>query len=343
MDSLTQVVMGMAIGELTMGKKVGKKALLWGAVAANIPDIDGIFQYLFSPASSTLFHRGISHSLLLLVFLAPLVAWGINKIYKGDFKTLKGWFKLVFFAWASHLTLDIFNSYGTGLFEPFSHVRIAYDAIGISDLFFVFPLIVAAIISVISRKTSKIPTIMSAVALSLSFLYLGFTIGNKTSLESFAITELERQGVHYTRVLTSPLPITNFAWVIVAEYDSGFWDGQYRTPTEEIIEFNYIPKNHDLASDIEKTDYFQKLQRFSKGYYVLRKDTTDGNIILSDLRFGSFNDNNSTNGNLGGGLNFTLQVDENNGNLTVDRAHPDRKVTFDNVRNYIKRISKKAS
>ena len=339
MDSLTHIVMGVAIGELTLGKKVGKKALLWGALAANIPDIDGVFQYLFSPAASTLFHRGISHSLLLLFLLSPLIAWGINRIHKGDKKLFFGWWRLVFFAWISHLCLDVFNTYGTGLLEPFSSIRVAYDAIGISDLIFVFPMVVAAIISFISRKTSKIPRIASAVALSLSFLYLGFTINNKHQLETFAENELQRQGIEYTRVLTSPLPITNFAWMIVAEDNNGFWKGTYSTTTENTIRFEYIPKNYNLASNIKGVKEFKTLQKFSKGYYVLREGQ-DGNIILSDLRFGSLA-NSSPNGVLGGGLNFNLNTNSDSKRILTERAHPDRSVNVVNVKQYIKRISKK--
>ena len=38
MDSLTQIVLGGAVGEAVLGKKVGNRAILWGAVAGTIPD-----------------------------------------------------------------------------------------------------------------------------------------------------------------------------------------------------------------------------------------------------------------------------------------------------------------
>ena len=40
MDSLTQIVLGAAVGEFVLGRKVGNKAILWGAVAGTIPDLD---------------------------------------------------------------------------------------------------------------------------------------------------------------------------------------------------------------------------------------------------------------------------------------------------------------
>ena len=40
MDSITHTVLGACLGQVLAGKKIGKKAMLWGAVANNIPDID---------------------------------------------------------------------------------------------------------------------------------------------------------------------------------------------------------------------------------------------------------------------------------------------------------------
>lgn len=39
MDSLTQIVLGAAVGEKFLGKKLGNKALLYGAIAGTIPDL----------------------------------------------------------------------------------------------------------------------------------------------------------------------------------------------------------------------------------------------------------------------------------------------------------------
>ena len=45
MDSLTQIVLGAAVGEAVLGKKVGNKAMLYGAIAGTIPDLDVITRY----------------------------------------------------------------------------------------------------------------------------------------------------------------------------------------------------------------------------------------------------------------------------------------------------------
>ena len=40
MDSLTQIVLGAAVGEIALGRKIGNRALIWGAIGGTIPDLD---------------------------------------------------------------------------------------------------------------------------------------------------------------------------------------------------------------------------------------------------------------------------------------------------------------
>lgn len=79
MDSLTQIALGAAVAELTLGKKIGNKSILWGAVAGTIPDLDVISNIFIDPLDALAFHRGFSHS-FIFAFLAaaglgPLVHW----------------------------------------------------------------------------------------------------------------------------------------------------------------------------------------------------------------------------------------------------------------------------
>lgn len=85
MDSLTQVILGAATGEAAKGKKLGNKAMFWGAVGGTIPDLDvfvgaglqsiGLVDEMWALA----FHRGISHSIFFAVLapfvLGPIVSW----------------------------------------------------------------------------------------------------------------------------------------------------------------------------------------------------------------------------------------------------------------------------
>ena len=45
MDSLTQVVLGSAVGYAVLGNKIGRKAALWGAALGTLPDLDVFIPY----------------------------------------------------------------------------------------------------------------------------------------------------------------------------------------------------------------------------------------------------------------------------------------------------------
>ena len=82
MDSLTQIVLGAAVGEAVLGKKIGNKAMLWGAIAGTIPDLDVFIKLFTDPITSTELHRGISHSLFFSIVMAPVLAWLVSKYQK---------------------------------------------------------------------------------------------------------------------------------------------------------------------------------------------------------------------------------------------------------------------
>lgn len=79
MDSLTQIVLGAAVGEAVLGRKVGNKAILWGAIAGTIPDLDVLARSLFDPLRANELHRGITHSIFFSAVMAPVLAWWLKR------------------------------------------------------------------------------------------------------------------------------------------------------------------------------------------------------------------------------------------------------------------------
>ena len=69
MDSLTQIVLGAACGEAVLGKKIGNKALLFGAIGGTLPDLDVfVGKWIFNNEIQAMaFHRGFMHSILFAI------------------------------------------------------------------------------------------------------------------------------------------------------------------------------------------------------------------------------------------------------------------------------------
>ena len=80
MDSLTQLALGAAVGEAVAGKKLGNKAMLWGALAGTIPDLDIITGLWMDDIESMAFHRGITHSIVFSI-LFPILCAGFARWY----------------------------------------------------------------------------------------------------------------------------------------------------------------------------------------------------------------------------------------------------------------------
>lgn len=83
MDSLTQIILGAATGEVVLGKKIGNRAMLWGAVGGTLPDMDVLGKFFLSNIDNLAFHRGISHSILFSVIAAVLLGWIVHKLYRS--------------------------------------------------------------------------------------------------------------------------------------------------------------------------------------------------------------------------------------------------------------------
>src|ERR1044072_8741755 len=128
MDSITHIVLGACIGEVFIGKKAGKRALLLGAVAQSIPDIDFVAGFFVSPTQDLLVHRGFTHSILFCAIITPLLAWLADKWRRPHNIAFSTWCWFFGAELFTHLLLDTFNAYGTALLLPFSHRRFAFHA-----------------------------------------------------------------------------------------------------------------------------------------------------------------------------------------------------------------------
>ena len=84
MDSLTQITLGAAVGEVTLGKKLGNRAMMWGAVAGTIPDLDVIANFFMDDMGALAFHRGFTHSLFFAVTMPWLLGWLVWRLYESE-------------------------------------------------------------------------------------------------------------------------------------------------------------------------------------------------------------------------------------------------------------------
>ena len=83
MDSVTQIVLGAAVGEVTLGHKAGNRAMLWGGVAGTIPDLDVLANFVTDEMTALAFHRGLTHSFFFAIVAPFIFAALVHPIYKN--------------------------------------------------------------------------------------------------------------------------------------------------------------------------------------------------------------------------------------------------------------------
>jgi inner membrane protein len=332
MDLVTQTVLGAAVGEVVLGKKAGNKAILWGAIGGLLPDLDVLITPFFNDVDGLFIHRGFSHSLIFAFLVAPPLGWIIRKIYASKLNiSWLQWSNLIFWAAFTHPLLDYFTTYGTGAFLPFSGYRVEFGTIGIVDLFYTLPIIIALIFILFLNRTSQLRrgTILVAVILTSSYL-LG-TVGNKLYINSVFKESFHNSNIDYSRFKTIPLPLTNFMWMGLAETEDGYYTALYSNfDADNPEEFLFIPRNTYLLDGLESDESLQKLISFSKGYYHVGKD--DEGIFLADLRFGRMGIDEDAD------FIFKFYIRNNNGEVNIEEAprggNIDNKVFSD----YISRV-----
>jgi len=82
MDSVTQMLFGATIGQAGFRRRLGRKALVAGAVLGSIPDMDVVVGWFAGPFASWEHHRGLTHSLFFGPVIGPLIGWGIWRLHR---------------------------------------------------------------------------------------------------------------------------------------------------------------------------------------------------------------------------------------------------------------------
>ena len=282
MDSLTQLALGAAVGELVLGKQVGRKAALWGAVFGTVPDLDVLVNPWLSDIQQLEFHRSITHSLFFSVAMAPVGGYLVAAVHRHSGVGWRAWAWLVFWCLFTHIVLDCFTTYGTQILQPFSDYRLILGTIFIIDPLYTLPLLFGLLFAFRFRRNIRLRRFANGLGLGLSSAYLLFTLGNKLYVDSIFATALHEQGLEYRRMFTSPTALNNLLWVALAEDDTGYWVGHYSLlDSDKQVDFRHFDARRELLAELHEGPVMERLRWFTSGYYAL--DEIDGALYFYDL------------------------------------------------------------
>ena len=286
MDTVTQITLGAAVGEATAGREAGNKAPLWGAFFGLLPDLDVLANPFLTEAQALTFHRSLTHSLLFIAVVTPLAAYGLRRLHENDAATVRRWGILIAAVLLTHVGLDCLTTYGTQIFWPFSNYPVIYGTIFIIDPLYTVPLAAGLLVSFRWGSTTPLRRWANYAGLALSSAYLLLTVINKQYIDHVFAQNLAQKQPTAERFLTTPTPFNNLLWQGIAETNDGFYVGSYSLlDPDRSIAFRYVPKRHDLLGDAHDHPIVQRLRRFSRGYFTVRRGA-DGALFVHDLRFG---------------------------------------------------------
>lgn len=288
MDPVTHIAAGVLLGQAAREHLPTGRALVpLAAFAAWMPDIDNIVTF-FGPEAYMRYHRGFTHSLLGGAAMAWLLAFIVSRYWRGA--GLGKLFTLFYLCVLSHLFLDCITTYGTGIFLPFSDIRVSFPSVFIIDPVYTVTLIVLAVLGFLRPKARK-GLAAAGLAVLLAWPALGY--GVRLYVTARAETLLARRGEQVRAVHVQPDAFAPLWWKIVA--DTG--DGYLLTGLAMTAPDNLLPlRRFHKASRAELETLGRQAPVFSQ--YVWFTDfpvrsadkTPDGTTLtFQDLRFMAVN------------------------------------------------------
>ena len=227
MDTLTHALSGALLARATAPSTTTsadglplRRRIAIGALAAAFPDIDVVVSWL-SPLAYLYHHRGVTHSLLMLVVWTALLAWLCTKIWPNDKNKGPGWRAYAgVIAWgiAAHIAGDWITSFGTMVFAPLSDWRAALSTTFIIDLWF-SGIILTGLLASWAWRRSRWPAI---AGLSVLCTYVVFQFAMQQRAIAFGEYYAGASGLRDARVSAMPRPVSPFNWMVIVETENHY-------------------------------------------------------------------------------------------------------------------------
>lgn len=328
MDSLTQIVLGGAVGELLLGKKLGNKAILWGAIAGTIPDLDTIPGQFMGTVDRLSIHRGFSHSIIFAILLAPLLAWLVGKLYRKKEANWWEWTQLFFWGLFTHPLLDIFTTWGTQFFWPLEW-RIALHSIFVIDPLYTLPFLLCLILLMFLKRKSRSRALLNRIGLMISSIYLLWSLGVKLYVNHQVEGFLDRNGIDYLSYQSRPTPLNTLLWTFNIEQEEAFLITYYSIFDEQVdLKFVSIPKQHELLKAYRNHPDIEELIFLTKDYYTIQED--ENGLLMNDLRFGMVDGLDGKEGD----FVFSYKIQKKGGELQIEQERR----SFEGAGDYLTRL-----
>jgi inner membrane protein len=295
-DLITQALLGAALGELVLGKRLGKRALAWGAFFGGMPELDVLLYPFIDTARTLAWHRGPSHSLLVMALGSFLISRGLAKRWKDEKVTRAQAGGFVFLVWSGHVLLDCFTIQGAAPLWPVSDENVRFNLLFHTDVLFLLTLLLSVTCLTFlrdekrnnSRGRKPVPLAkgrrICRWGLGLSGAYALLAVAMKFTASGGFEADLARRGVKFERRMEAPMPYNIMLWRSVVDRGDEFWVG-YRSAFEfhdSPVRWTIYRKGEEALAGVAEQRETKTLLAHSDGWWLARPHAKGA--WLGDLR-----------------------------------------------------------
>lgn len=278
MDSLTQIILGVAVAHVGLrGKENWKKTIALGALLGTLPDLDVyVSKILQDPLAEIELHRGFSHSILFFLLLSLVLTPLIKRFFKETSSVRL--LITVFFILLTHSLLDVFTTWGTQILWPL-HTKFALKSIFVVDITYTIPLLMGVLLGL---KNKRITFTYAGLFISTLYLFWGLiaqTIVKNRVVEHFKLA-YDKPIVNST---VKPTFSNSFLWNVIIQTNDGFYLSDRTLFEDDQMEFTYFSQNKNLINGINDEN-IDRLIAISENQYVISQN--EKGLVFNDLRFG---------------------------------------------------------
>jgi inner membrane protein len=287
MDSVSHIVIGAAIGETLLGKKIGRWGMLLGAIAKSAPDFDLFYTGLSDPRAYMCDHRAHTHSLFIEALYAIPIAWLLVKLFKQQVSFKRMLVFMLACLWG-HSLLDWCTNFGTQLLLPFTNENYSLNTLAIVDLLFTVPMLTMVLIAVFCRKNTVRRNKLAKASLVYCFVYLGLSFVNKAMAEHLVKESIVENKIPVTAHITNPTMLNNILWYAVGSNDSTLFIGEFSLlHRKNPITWHKYPRHQQLMQQSKSKRDVAILRWFGDPYTIAQANGDTLNIYA--VKFGRTN------------------------------------------------------
>ena len=286
MDNLTHCLIGGALGAALAPAKHRRAAVLAGALLNNVPDLD-VVTMLFTddPLKLLTWHRGATHSLLVLPLVAVALWWWLRDRLAVFRDAPARGFWIILVCLLAHPLSDALTVYSTQLLWPLPGLPASRGSLFIIDPLFTLFLLVGVVLALALRDPVRAKR-AATVAVAVTALYVGASQLAKLRVDHIAARELAAMGLADAPRFSVPMPFNILLWRVVAMTPDGFLEGERSLVADSgPMVFRHHASDTAALAAVAHYPAVQRLQWFTHGF--LKAERRDGQLVLSDLRMGA--------------------------------------------------------